>query len=119
MNRADQKHNITVIIQYNMSMNRADQKHNITVQKLTLFNWYLGFKFWHISTYGFHCLPCCNSGFPTLATQISMDLQTNISLNRVFQNCVRQSAVALLLKAALIQVSDYRLLGASCFLVQI
>jgi hypothetical protein len=26
-----------------------------------------------------------------------------------------QSAVALLLKAALIQVSDYRLLGASCF----
>jgi hypothetical protein len=31
MNRADQKHNITVIIQYNMSMNRADQKHNITV----------------------------------------------------------------------------------------
>jgi hypothetical protein len=35
----------------------------------------------------------------------------------LFQNCVRQdghhSAVALLLKAALIQVSDYRLLGAS------
>jgi len=28
-----------------------------------------------------------------------------------------QSAVALLLKAALIQVSDYRLLGASCFIV--
>ena len=29
----------------------------------------------------------------------------------------RQSAVALLLKAALIQVSDYRLLGTSCFIV--
>jgi hypothetical protein len=44
----------------------------------------------------------------------------------LFQNCVRQlrspnqdgnhSAVALLLKAALIQVSDYRLLGASGFI---
>jgi hypothetical protein len=31
----------------------------------------------------------------------------------LFQNCVCHSAVALLLKAALIQVSDYRLLGAS------
>ena len=43
----------------------------------------------------------------------------------LFQNCVRQlrsptkihSAVALLLKAALIQVSDYRLLGASGFVL--
>jgi hypothetical protein len=34
----------------------------------------------------------------------------------LFQNCVRHSAVALLLKAALIQVSDYRLLGASGYL---
>jgi hypothetical protein len=40
----------------------------------------------------------------------------------LFQNCVwqlrqngRHSAVVLLLKAALIQVSDYRLLGASGF----
>ena len=36
----------------------------------------------------------------------------------LFHQDGRQSAVALLLKAALIQVSDYRLLGASCFLVQ-
>jgi hypothetical protein len=34
----------------------------------------------------------------------------------LFQNCVWHSAVALLLKAALIQVSDYRLLEASGFI---
>ena len=61
----------------------------------------------------------------TILSGTSSSIRTKLWWNShwmvLFQNCVRQdghhSAVTLLLKAALIQVSDYRLLGASGYTI--